>query len=1218
MDIIKKLIFKKLMTKTITKTITKKPISCFISAMLVCLVGASQASYAESLNLATTTPLAISVPQGVQSNILLALDDSASMKTTHINQPKKFDYMFEGWYYKIRDHLSSQTDTIEERLLEKKIVDWDDLQIAVDMSSTRSDPILFRRCVGFNPLAYDPNVIYAPWAGYTNASITAAPKNDPEDTTTRIDLTETKTGYYGHGYIPWDDKDGDGKFSHDQDVQLDHGTGECAHGRKELAAYPQEYWPVTVDDSKYVEFNDMTAEQKQNYANWFSYHRKPLHAMKHTVSHVIANSNARMGLATMNDNAADVGTPVSNMAVKANKDALLAALFKITAEASTPTRNFMNTVGQYFDQAGNNSDHDTLGFSDASPINSQAEGGECQKNFAVLFTDGAYNGTYLDEWNDYDGDNSSDYDGGPHAGLHTSTLADIAMRYYETDLSTTLDNEVTTSTYTDPSTNITYTDDNPQQHLNTYIVTFGVGGAEITLPIDHLKTTSPPAGGWPLPSLASDIRIDMQHAAFNGRGLSFFSSTPQQLTEAFEATFTSIEQRGNLSSTAVAINSGNLNVRSHAYTALYSSADWTGKLSAYAFDENSDVIDTAVWEASEQLPVHTNRKIFTMTNDTSTGVEFKPNADTTADTSTVETAIGTLNVGGTDYTAADIINYIRGDKSLETSPGLRVRTSLLGDIINASPISQSTENFANGYLSGTEGSSYSNFVATKYATFGNKNVIYVGSNDGMLHAFEDDSISASANGEELFAYVPSSVHGKLKHLADPNYNHRFYVNGGISIADVYINDAWKTILVATLGEGGRTIFALDISNPFSFEANDVLWEYSYDDDALANRTNADELGFVLHKPQIARLNNGQWGVIFGNGYNSQSGQSKTFILNAATGNEIAVLDSEFGDTATVEELNGMAMPFLADDDSNITVDTLYAGDLQGNLWKFDISSDDKTAWQSAFSTGGSPAPLFVAYDGDSTTAKRQPITTRPTVAVNKKNENMILFGTGKFIEINDANAPTYPDTYQLQTFYGIIDKGAQVDSRNTTNDLQQQTITYQDTGSGVRTVSKETVTGAETGWYLDLRNPNLETGVNGGERVIANSMLNKGKIIIPTFSNTVIGDSCLITKITSGYITVVSALNGASSEKAVFDTNDDGIVESQDLIDTDGDGIGDSVAAGIGAGIGAGQATLVDSDNDSNSRLLSICGDTLCSELINTGATADNLSGGRQSWHQVE
>ena len=1196
--------------KLMTKTITKKPISCFVSAMLVCLVGASQASYAESLNLAATAPLAISVSP-IQANVFLALDDSGSMGFLKVLTTEAEAYTQEGLSYR-----QEEDDSFSQLLEKNDPTGIEEIKsiVATDTSSDRSDPQLLARCVGYNIVAYDPNVTYTPWSGYTNAPITAAPKNDPEDTTTTIDLTETETGYYSHGYIPWDDDNGNGKFD----------AEECADEKIENRGYTQaeidslsffeqidikspETWPVDIDTSKYVEVNDMTAEQKQNYANWFSYHRKPIHAMKHTLSYVINNSNARMGLATLHNNE-NAGTPVSNMTVQANKDALLAALFKIKADGSTPLRALMRRAGKYFDQAGDNSDHGDLGFSDASPINSQAEGGECQKNFVVAFTDGLYNGEYSDTTNS-DGDDSSDYDGGPHADSHTSTLADIAMRYYETDLSTTLDNKVTTSTYTDPSTNITYTDDNPQQHLNTYIVTFGIGESEITLPIDHDNTTSPPSGGWPNPgsSNTADILADLQHAAFNGRGLSFFSGNPQQLTEAFKTTLASIEQRGDLSSTAVAINSGSLNVRSHAYTTLYSSADWTGKLSAYAFDESSDVIDTAVWEASEQLPVHTNRKIFTMTNDTSTGVAFKPNADTTADTSTVETAIGTLNVGGTDYTAADIINYIRGDQSLETSPGLRVRTSLLGDIINASPVSQSTENFANGYLSGTEGSSYSNFVATKYATFGNKNVVYVGSNDGMLHAFEDDSISASANGEELFAYVPSSVHGKLKHLADPNYNHRFYVNGGISIADIYINDAWKTILVAALGEGGRTIFALDISNPFSFGANDVLWEYSYDDVALANRANADELGFVLHKPQIARLNNGQWGVIFGNGYNSQSGQSKTFILNAATGNEIAVLDSEFGGTATVKELNGMAMPFLADDDSNITVDTLYAGDLQGNLWKFDISSDDKTAWQSAFSIG-SPEPLFVAYDGDSTTAKRQPITTRPTVAVNKRNENMILFGTGKFIEINDANAPTSPDTYQLQTFYGIIDKGAQVDSRNTTNDLQQQTITYQDTGSGVRTVSKETVTGAETGWYLDLRNPNLETGVNEGERVIANSILVGDSIVMSTFINAGRIPCDLSSSSNDGYIIVISALNGANLEKAIFDADDDGIIDDEDLLDS-----GDAVTGIKGGGLGG---LSIASDEDGSSQLVRSCDGEICSDKFSD--PAGFLSGGRQSWWQIQ
>ena len=222
---------------------------------------------------------------------------------------------------------------------------------------------------------------------------------------------------------------------------------------------------------------------------------------------------------------------------------------------------------------------------------------------------------------------------------------------------------------------------------------------------------------------------------------------------------------------------------------------------------------------------------------------------------------------------------------------------------------------------------------------------------------------------------------------------------------------------------------------------------------------------------------------------------------------------------------------------------------------------------------GAPAPLFIAYDSGGTLT--QPITTRPTVAVRSSDEDIILFGTGKFIENSDADVPVSPATYQLQTFYGIIDNGtAQVAGRDTANTLQQQTILTQTTFSGgtVRTISENDVTGSDTGWYLDLDDPNV--AALDGERVIANPVL-RGDLIF-FFTYITADNPCAASS--DGFIMVMDALNGANLEDGVFDTNGDGIIDDADLIDTDGDGIGDTPAAGIGGAGGAGGGTFISGD----------------------------------------
>ncbi len=369
--------------------------------------------------------------------------------------------------------------------------------------------------------------------------------------------------------------------------------------------------------------------------------------------------------------------------------------------------------------------------------------------------------------------------------------------------------------------------------------------------------------------------------AFNGRGLFLNASNPQELIDSLTDSIGDIEERTTFSASSVAINSTVLRTSSLLFQARFDSSNYTGELNAFSL--NSDgTLDEQVWQATNNIPAATSREIFTTVDKAGTPTAIAFDA-TDAD---LQAAVGTLDIDGNTVTSNQIINYIRGDQSEEEQNNglLRDRDELLGDIVNSSPLSVGQSNQLYEMLPGDEGDEYPAFLSDKINRFTSGgdpfSVVYVGSNDGMLHAFD------SRDGGEEFAYIPSTVHQNLKQLAKPNYGHKFFVDATAGASDAYVGGGWKTLLAGTLGAGGRGIFTLDITNPFTFGTDDVLWEFTSADHA--------ELGFVYHQPQIVRLNNGEWGVIVGNGFNSASEKAQLFILNAEDGSLIRVIDTEAG------------------------------------------------------------------------------------------------------------------------------------------------------------------------------------------------------------------------------------------------------------------------------------------------------------------------------------
>ncbi|WP_199688229.1 pilus assembly protein [Noviherbaspirillum sedimenti] len=598
------------------------------------------------------------------------------------------------------------------------------------------------------------------------------------------------------------------------------------------------------------------------------------------------------------------------------------------------------------------------------------------------------------------------------------------------------------------------------------------------------------------------------------------------------------------SAAAIASNSTRLNTDTHVYQALFHSPAWTGDLKAMPLS-STGTVGTASWSASANIPAAASRNIKTWNGTTwndanGSGLDFNWSNPVLSSevTAAQQTAIG----------SADILNYIRGDQSKEknqTNGIYRARSSRMGDIVNSDPHYVAAENY--GY--DQPGSGLLAAQKTEYTTFRTgikttrKKMLYVGVNDGMLHAINAANTAVDGGGDEIFAYVPNAVIPNLSALAQPNYQHRFYVDGSPNSGDAYLG-GWKTVLLGTLGAGGKGVFALDITNPDNFDASKVIWEF----------TDATDLGMIMSRAHVARMNNGHWYAIFGNGYNSSLGKAKLFLVPLDKSQNLPVIKIDTG----VGTDNGMSEPALLDTNGDRIVDVIYAGDLRGNVWKFDMSSTTASNWEVAYQSGNGnnavPAPLFKAQiiSGSPSVAVEQPITGALEIgaAPGGVSGYMVYFGTGSYLGNTDVGVTA------TQTAYGILDAGNKIAPGNTGRDsLQPQTFVYEGArtstdSSLVRVASNNAVayTGgsAKRGWYLDLLSAAAPASpvspANLGERIVAVPLLRHGRVILTS----IVPSSAVCAQGGYSWITELDALSGGRLSYSVFDPNNDGLYNAAD------------------------------------------------------------------------
>lgn len=1001
---------------------------------------------------------------------------------------------------------------------------------SADANGVATDLIAARlRSSAFNTIYYNPSVRYDPWfkedgTPYAAASPGAAPLHPLNPNAKVVSLVGLQT--FSNKYWCGSTQMVGGDYCQQRAslqmapaVWFDYTGPVDADGKPTYAGLTNEQnfrrvqimdnasfsRPDTRTDCALIAAGTGTsctqAEEYQNFANWFTYNRTRMFLAIAATTKAFSefDDGLRLGWARMHYGSTDASSTTIEQMVKGldltTKQEFFAWLKKMSGSLSSSqlygSKNANASTGHFFDggtfirrmteDAGRyySSDHPYRLIPDDS--GSALLG--CRKNYQLLMSDGTESDN---SWSSF-GRRASSRD----------TLEAIADYYYRTDLRGDLANNVPPDSV-DPLTH---------QHLVNFMVGLGVDVPE------------------------------MESAAAVSKGGYLSASNVQEFSDSLSAMLRGVVVREGSSSSSIAANSTRLDSGTLIYQASFDSDDWTGRIRAYRPNATTGLLDqdSPFWDTNTTLSRSSagSRVIFTPAalSGSSTLLTSTVNFNWASLTNAQKDLLKKAGEG--DYTNAQKrLNWIRGSAADEGTL-LRRRSAVLGDIINSDPFFVgSTEDFgfaqATSGLSETARLAYETYLntATPGGKKGRREVIYVGSNDGMLHAFDANT------GAEVFAYLPAGAFAKLRDVSDPAYVHQYLMDGSPRAQDVYLTiggvTSWRTVLVAATGAGGKSVFALDVTNPNS---PSLLWEYSRQDGSV------DQTGLTMSAPSIVRAANGSWLAVFGNGYDKSSGNVKLTALNLATG----ALVKSF-DTGVSAVGNGLASVAPIDIDGDRITDYIYGGDLQGNLWRFSLLGNNTNGWDVD--------RLFTATDAYGV---RQPITVRPDVGRHPEGGVLVYFGTGKYFEQNDNIIGNDP---QVQSFYAVRDQNFQ-----TTGNPQFQTVTRSDllgqriefegnltrsTGGSteypVRVVSANGAgTKPDDGWVIDLVSP-----VNGaeGERSVSRPILRYGRIIFTT----IIPEPDLCGQGGGSWLMELDAITGGRLEYSVLDINGDLLIDNGDFV----------------------------------------------------------------------
>ena len=883
----------------------------------------------------------------------------------------------------------------------------------------------------------------------------------------------------------------------------------------------------------------VTDADRENFANWYAYYRTRLLQAKASLGLVFSklSDTARVGLALMNrTNAvtdingteAQVADPVDRgirIHSGANRTEFFERLYglQLSASAESPFRTAYDGVGKYFQTAEPWLDN---------PAEADSGTLSCRQSYQVFTADGVWNGAGV---SGDPGTNVDGSDGGAFADSWTGTLADVARYYYKTDLLGTVSNDVP-ATRRDPAN---------WQHLVTIAVGFGLQDGSIDPDAAFEALYAGTSVAWPDPE-SSDPGVsernkidDLLHAAVNTYGDYVNVNAPDEITRVLDRVFRGGTGRA-ASAASVVLNASTLSGGTTLYQALFDSGDWSGSLIAVPIcsggsDEPSDPcfgvgegqIGLPLWDTGDPAGNYISSKRTVTTRCVGTDCEDL-SGNSTSGKEVVFACSGlsaeqriALNCAVGD----SLVNYLKGDSTNEERNGgdYRNRASLLGDIVNSTPayVGAPKAGYPDTFCSerNQDGTCRTVGSETAYSAFVSSNAtrlprIYAGANDGMLHV-----IDASADGGDVLrSYVPSMVIPRLQELADPLYLHKYYVDGSPTVMDAFFGGAWHTVLVAGLGGGGQGVYALDVTDAGDTK---MLWEFNEDSDAYSIKkgkttTEHSDLGYTYSRPNVVRLSDGKWVALFGNGYDnaeaddrpSATGNAVLYVVDIATGALVGTgkgtgQDNRSGPgkidvgpqddpLSDAPRPNGLSTVAPVDSDNDAVVDFAYAGDLYGNLWKFDLSDPGSMT----------ATKLFSAPAGQSITSRPQ-VIRHPT-----KPGYIVLFGTGSYFLLGESN----PAGATTQAFYGVWDdltgRVAEVENM-TRQEILAEVESDNDPDNLYRVTTSNQVpwdnSDLNHGWYLPLVNREVDNPAgpppdpdNRGERQISDSVVRGSRIVFST------------------------------------------------------------------------------------------------------------------------
>lgn len=1063
----------------------------------------------------------------------------------------------------------------------------------------------------YNKQYYDPNLVYEPpldasGKSLADSSYTAAPLNGFDAASATINLDTQYFASYEETATPDrivfdEDREWIAGGCSVRAFNFPSGGPKAFYAVLKAGGDPT----VAAD----YEWKTVADEEKTNFANWFSYYRIRGLALKSAVSRAfgVMDDDLRVAWQNLHKSPIESGTTIDRFS-GTRRTGFFEWLFTSPYSGNTPTLDATIRVNEFFARSGEATTNPywdaTLGRELSCRQNfhvlvSDGYWNQDPNHPSSTAAKSILSNHTLPDGREYVANSSGD---GKHAAYIWNEAArgtdcntpdkscspsytDLAFDAWRRDLRDDLTNNVPPY-LPDRSTGVTGSavdlgtvenlldvpeiywnpsnDPATWQHVVQFFIGFGISG-KIPYSAATLESIRKGVTAWSGARNNDPESVDDSwHATLASRGQYFGATDPNQIVDALIDILSSIVQRKGTAS-AVSVSTGIVASDTLSYQTLFDSTDWSGTVLARKVDASLGFGDVE-WDAGCVLTggtcATTSESGLGATPDwnsgrvilssragsgTGNGIAFRWSSLAAAQQALLNVNPST---GKTDSAGSSRLDWLRGDRSKERRNGgtFRNRNSLLGAVVHSGVVTVSApaERFDDtAWPAGSDeakaaasGEGYDKFKKDLAAR---PETLYFGANDGMLHAID------AKTGEERFAYVPFGVYRNLGKLTNPTYQFEPTVDNSPVVRDAFVGGKWRTLLIGTLRRGGQGAFALDITDPEPTEskaAEVVLWEFN------DGASGAADLGYTYGTPFVTRLPHGRWVVLLPAGYYANEADAATGSGNAV----LFVLDAENGtvvkkfDLGTIDaDAAGLAAPIAVDLDADDVTEYAYAGDLAGNIWRFDLRGKNASSWTAS--------RLFKPE-----TAFERPITTQPRVLRDPTTRlPMVFVGTGKFIERDDRSSDI-----EIQAFYGIRDDGTEVGPDNLA------TRTLVDAGEGIREVSDaEEPDGTDKGWQILLDDEDQP-----GERVVAPAALRAvaNRVV---FSTVIPNGDDPCTPGGSSFLMFVDGATGGppTDGVAAFDVNDDGEIDGSDNADAVGTLVG-SLVPGVasiippGGGIG--------------------------------------------------